>query len=327
MKRWAKLAGNTDVGTASQFVIAGQLAKLKQYADKLQSSDSDDVDAVHQLRVYCRRIHATIDVLDDFIPREHVKLLSKRTKRLREAAGEVRDWDVLAIDLNSLKPEASDREHLAIEHLQAKYAKQRAKTRKRLADRLEQLEEKRFWPWVAEHYDVQDSNDDDDDEAETSKGTPFQEVARLKLRDELERFQSTFTEQEFGSPRDLHLLRIATKRFRYALDVFANCFSKEAFKDVYAPVKELQDALGIINDAAQFAERFADRRVKSSDKELRGSLALLEERYLSEQAARIQAFREAWPLEAREKYAHRFQHALHLEPDHPSHLAAKASPE
>jgi CHAD domain-containing protein len=325
LKRWAKLAGNTEVGTASQFVVAGQLAKLKQYVEKLQSSDSDDIDAVHQLRVYCRRIHATIDVLADFIPKEHVKLLLKRTKRLRKAAGEVRDWDVLAIDLNSLKPEASDQEHLAIEHLQTKYAKKRAKTRKRLADRLKKLEEKKFWPWVADHYHIQDSNDDDS--ADSNEGTSFHEVARWKLRDELERFQSIFTEQEFGSPRDLHLLRIATKRFRYALDVFANCFSKEAFKEVYAPVKELQDALGIINDAAQFAERFADRRVKSSDKELRGSLALLEERYLSEQSARIQAFREAWPLEAREKYAHRFRHTLHLEPDHPSHLAAKASPE
>lgn len=325
MKRWAKLAGNTEVGTASQFVIAGQLAKLKQYVGKLQSSDSDDVDAVHQLRVYCRRIHATIDVLDEYIPKEHVKALSKPTKRLRKAAGKVRDWDVLAIDLNSLKPEASDREHLAIEHLQNKYGKRRAKARKKLGDRLNQLDEKQFWPWVAEHYEVQDSSDDD--VSGTNRGTKFHEVAHLKLRDELERFLSTFTEQEFGSPRDLHLLRIATKRFRYALDVFASCFTKEAFKDVYAPVKELQDALGMINDAAQFAERFADWRVKSSDKELRGSLAMLEERYLSEQAARIQAFREAWPLEAREEYANRFRHALHLESDPPSHLAAKASPE
>jgi len=325
LKRWAKLAGNTEVGTASQFVIAGQLAKLKHYADKLQSNSTDDVDAVHQLRVYCRRIHATIDVLEDYLPKEHVKRLSKRTKRLRKAAGKIRDWDVLAIDLNSLKPEASDQEHLAIEHLQTKYAKHRAKARGKLVERLKQLEEKKFWPWVAEYYAVPESIDED--AFDKKEGTPLHEVAQLKLKDELERFLTTFTEQEFGSPQDLHILRIATKRFRYTLDVFASCFSKETFKQVYSPVKELQDALGVINDAAQFAERFADRREKSSDKELRGSLELLEERYSSEQAARIQAFREAWPLEAREKYAAGFRRSLHFDGDFPSRLAAKAAPE
>src|SRR6202048_2824117 len=42
----------------------------------------------------------------------------------------------------------------------------------------------------------------------------------------------------------LHAMRVATRRLRAALEVFAPCFPKRAFKQVLADVKTLADALG-----------------------------------------------------------------------------------
>ena len=329
MKRWAKLAGNTEVGLASQIVVAGQLAKLRQYADKLQKGDSDDVEAIHQLRVYCRRIQATIDVLGEFLPAKHASKLAKRTKRLRQAAGKVRDWDVLSIDLQTLHLESSEQERLAIENLQSRYTKHRARCRKKLSVRLDKLDRRDFWKWVDAHYSINEPASDPP--AAESDEVSLVEVAQTKLHEALDTYLVTFTEQGVGSTRELHVLRLATKRFRYTLDVFGSCFTKEAFREVYTPVKQLQDDLGIINDAAQFAERFAARRGKEKNAEMNNSLLVLEERYLSEQAARIQAFRDAWPTDARDAYADQFRRLLDLKSkpaaEPPSHLAANSSPE
>src|SRR6478735_8585866 len=46
----------------------------------------------------------------------------------------------------------------------------------------------------------------------------------------------------------VHDMRVATRRLRAALEVFAVCFPARAFKSVLRDVKELADALGMRRD-------------------------------------------------------------------------------
>jgi CHAD domain-containing protein len=64
---------------------------------------------------------------------------------------------------------------------------------------------------------------------------------------------------EEASPRDLHRLRLASKRLRYTLELFRPCYPA-AFEERLDALKKLQDWLGEVNDAV------ATRRL------LRGSL-------------------------------------------------------
>jgi CHAD domain-containing protein len=73
------------------------------------------------------------------------------------------------------------------------------------------------------------------------------------------------------SPLQRHALRIAAKKFRYALEFFSNLFpgktSARRCSEALLALKELQDALGGLNDIAireQLASRIAlSRRFKS----------------------------------------------------------------
>jgi CHAD domain-containing protein len=49
-------------------------------------------------------------------------------------------------------------------------------------------------------------------------------------------------------PRELHRMRLAAKRLRYTLELFRPCYGK-GLEQRLAVLKELQDALGDVNDA------------------------------------------------------------------------------
>jgi len=47
---------------------------------------------------------------------------------------------------------------------------------------------------------------------------------------------------------ELHNMRIAAKRLRYTLEVFASCFSNGGYNAIYGPAKEIQERIGEIHD-------------------------------------------------------------------------------
>ncbi len=55
--------------------------------------------------------------------------------------------------------------------------------------------------------------------------------------------------------RQLHQVRIAGKRLRYAMEVFADCFDPTFRETLYPRVEELQEVLGRANDSHVAAER------------------------------------------------------------------------
>jgi CHAD domain-containing protein len=57
-----------------------------------------------------------------------------------------------------------------------------------------------------------------------------------------------------------HALRIAYKRLRYAVEVFASCYGG-SFDDPHATLRDLQDALGEMHDAEVFVAMLTDPRL------------------------------------------------------------------
>ena len=75
------------------------------------------------------------------------------------------------------------------------------------------------------------------------------------------------------APADLHRLRIAAKRLRYATEFFAPLFDEKAARDYRAVLARLQDALGSYNDAVKMtllAERASRGLTGAPANEARG---------------------------------------------------------
>src|SRR5262249_11801071 len=58
----------------------------------------------------------------------------------------------------------------------------------------------------------------------------------------------------------LHQVRIAGKRLRYAMELFGDCFAAELREQLYPRVEEMQEVLGRANDSHVAARRLAALR-------------------------------------------------------------------
>lgn len=92
----------------------------------------------------------------------------------------------------------------------------------------------------------------------------FASLARLSIG-ERSRAVAEAASADLSEPADLHSLRIAVKRLRYAVEVFASCMAPEAVERVYPQLIEAQEFLGAANDARDLAAWLEDVAAEVGD--------------------------------------------------------------
>jgi CHAD domain-containing protein len=81
--------------------------------------------------------------------------------------------------------------------------------------------------------------------------------------------------QDRGNPEDVHDMRVATRRLRAALEIFAECFPRKRHRQVLKDVKRLADALGARRDPDVAAERLRELEAAFHDADRAGLRSLL----------------------------------------------------
>jgi CHAD domain-containing protein len=299
-KAWEELTERVELKLAVRFVLASRLDRLHAQVERLTRDRSNvPVEPVHQVRVYCRRVQSAIDVLGDQIPEKHSQKMAKVVQRLRRAAGRVRDWDVLAGELSNIRDQAPSNQTPAIDWLLDQYRPQRASGVERLAGRVRKIDRRGFWEWVRKHYSPDRPGERlrEAKDGETSLG----DWAAVKMLPEIEIFERASASYRGGAIEQLHLLRLAVKRFRYLLEIFAGCLGPNFRSAIQQPISRWQELLGCLNDSHEFALRFDQWARESNDRELARSFIALRDRYaaLSEEAAG--QFHEQWSLAEQEQ--------------------------
>lgn len=208
----------------------------------------DHVEHVHQLRVATRRALAAIDAFRDLIPAKSRAWFEKRLRRLRRAAGEARDLDVLAERLTN------DRAARARSRLVAMLAKQRRTSRTPIREQLEQLVDT-DWPSRVDRL-LEDVHG-------RRRHTCFETFARRRFKPLIEAFFET-ADRKLRDNDEIHALRIEGKKLRYALEIFATVFPARARVRCEQSLERLQKTLGEFNDHASAADRF-ERWARSTD--------------------------------------------------------------
>lgn len=80
-------------------------------------------------------------------------------------------------------------------------------------------------------------------------GSPLHESARAVLEGRLSELEATRARIASGADSEaLHDLRIAAKRLRYSLEMFAVCFPADVASELADGVRSMQDILGRIHD-------------------------------------------------------------------------------
>ena len=281
--------GDRAVDVAAS-ALADRLDSVRRYLR--QSANAAAIEDVHQLRVWARRSDAALNIYADLVPKKHLKWFRKWVKRLRRAAGQVRDADVFAGRV--VGPDEKWPVRLRAERWRGR------KKIRQLADRLDggrrlKRHARKMLARMAE--------------TQANSVERFEERARSKLRPLAAAFLAAAPPLEADDPA-LHQFRIRGKQLRYAMELLAGAFPPAFRDELYPQVGDLQERLGQVNDLATAQRRLEEWLSGTGDP---ATVSRLQRRLneAGEELVRVRAeFHAWWTPELRETLRGRFDEFL-----------------
>ena len=225
-----------------------------------------DPDYVHDMRVASRRLRSALLVLADGFPEAERESFSDDLQWVGRALGRVRDYDVALAHVTRLESEAPDVERPALHVFRQGLSIRRAERRLRL---IERLDSERYTSFVARARAYCEAGPPPAG-AVVNGVTPAYVVAPGIVSRWVDAMREAYEKADASlSSEDLHALRIAAKRARYAIEYFADLEGLAAARRAKR-ISGLQDFLGDLRDAEALARRVRKyaRTIPKKDKEL-----------------------------------------------------------
>ncbi|HEX3599932.1 MAG TPA: CHAD domain-containing protein [Lacipirellulaceae bacterium] len=242
-----------------------------------------DIEHVHRLRVATRRATAALKLYWDCLPRSR-RWMKKRLRKIRRAAGDARDLDVLADRLASDYGEAVAPviDLIAGDRTAVQPAILRVVEKCRKRDRFVRKTAK-----LLRGIDVPKPPSD------SNRELLFRDWAPKQFAKVAGEFTSA-TPNKSSDTVALHNFRIRSKALRYAIELVSPAFGPELRDDLYPTIEKLQERLGKIQDHVAAIERCQKWAAASRSEILRETLRELsdaEQRGLTDS---IQSFHGWW---------------------------------
>jgi CHAD domain-containing protein len=254
-------ADESQAGRSLKEIISSQITLLASYVTPVM--ETDDVEAVHKMRVTTRRLQASLDLLQTGEDRLKVRKLKRLLRDWRRVLSEVRNYDVFLLVIEKESASRHSSRHQSFEHLkeilQKRRAERLAKARRHLKKiRLEVITSRlgleidltsAALPTEAE----KNSEEKAPDRAIASKPELTDEKAiTLRAAQRIEQRVSEFLalaaqSEPATDPADLHQLRIAAKRLRYILELVSDMGYGDTARAL-AWLRLLQDRIGDWHD-------------------------------------------------------------------------------
>ena len=241
---------------------AGVLLKHLQALEKEFAGVSEgrgDIEYIHRMRVATRRLRAALPLFAACLPKKRYPAWEKSIRAVTRALGVARDADVQIQHLEAFRREQNNRLWSpGLNRLVLRLRQKRARLQPGLAKALEEL---RASGAAAEMRALLAPL------AARAEGVPLYtpvlyEHARAAVcerLDEILAFDAIVDQPE--KMAELHAMRIAAKRLRYTLEIFAPLYPGE-LKDWFQAARDAQDDLGEIHDCdvwAEFIPRFLEK--------------------------------------------------------------------
>lgn len=222
---------------------------------------AEDAESIHRMRVASRRMRAALDLFKDTLPRKKYPGWEKQVKRVTRALSAARDTDVQIAAVEESFGRLNGPGHRpGIARLKLRLQQRRARLQTDVSKVLEAWETSAVadnmgrslcWTLVRARMNrVQ------------AVSPAVVQRAHAPILRRLEEFLSyEFFVDKPERAEELHAMRIAAKRLRYTLEIFAP-LDKDKFKTPLKAVREAQELLGGIHDGdvwAQFLPQFIEK--------------------------------------------------------------------
>jgi CHAD domain-containing protein len=241
-KWFSKLNAVTPSLDAARMVLESRARAVTHYLMLLVNRRNEQPEQIHQLRVATRRLGAALTIFQDFVRTRDYRILRHLTRHVRRAAGAARDLDVqraiIATRLRALEPAGAGLATLCDVALR----RQRQVTQQRLLQ-LARAAASDFSEAVQRGLDRLKPLPSHDKSNRQTLGGLARKTLRRRLRD-----LRAAQQKDLQDLDNLHQLRIAAKRLRYAMEVFSGCFPIQFRREQYRVVERIQEELGRIND-------------------------------------------------------------------------------
>lgn len=288
----------------------------------------EDIEAVHDMRVWSRRLVAAMRVFAPCFPGAEFRRLLRESRGVTQALGSVRDLDVLLDHYRRLQPELEGAERLASGYLIGLLDRRRDVERGPMLAALARMEKSSY-----ERRLVRFMRDEAASRhlglavapacflaGEPCDGHVSFLAAAPKLIGSRLREMLAFEEHVYrpDAVTELHEMRIKAKWLRYTLELFLP-IEADRMKDDLAAVKTLQERLGDLHDSDVRLDLLADvlrRRLDLGQLErlglytpepVRSGLRALEVRERATRRGCYEAFLKDWNRIKRRRQLERLQ--------------------
>ena len=252
--RPAPLDRGLSVNDAFKAVMWASLAHLQ--ANERGMLEGRDPEFLHQLRVAVRRLRSAVGLFAPPFPEPVIATARRELKWLAASLGPARDWDVFVTE--TLPPiEAEFGAHGSLVDFSARCARLRRTAGARARRAVHSARYRRLVLSTAAWLASEGWLPDLDAEAAAALRSPVGEFAAAVLQRRYSQVRKKGRKLGELSAVELHRLRIAIKKFRYAADFFASLYEPGAARQALERLSRLQDVLGAMNDAATVANLMA----------------------------------------------------------------------
>lgn len=286
------------VSSAARQALEQRLELVWHYLTRA-SDHTPEPEDVHQLRVSVRRATAVLESYGDLVPPSRSEWFTKKLKKIRKAANDSRDLEVLR---KRVEQRAADEPHDVWKQLLKRVKRLSEKAERPIVVIAERLHERDFEKKVEQLIDRVRWRDEALPEPE------FAQAAQQRLRQLAAPFFAA-SRGDLHQIDALHNFRIAGKRLRYAIEIFASV-SPALRGEIYPRMEELQERLGQINDHASAVGRYSTWLAEWDDVEL---IDVLERLIVDEKTALnecLTQFHAWWTLAQADELEQRFEAAL-----------------
>ncbi len=222
------------------FVAVARNCLRQLYANEVAVLAGSDAEAVHQLRVGVRRLRAAFSAFGRALPAAEVDALKPELRWLQQTLGPARDWDVfIAETLGPLRAATAAQDGLGALVAAAEAARQEAYEQARATLRSQRyaLFQIRLEQWLESEGALQ---------GDATLGAFSARTLTKRDKKLLKGGKRVAT----LSDAHLHEVRILAKKARYNAEFFRSLYAKKTAKRYVRSLRDVQDCLGALNDAA-----------------------------------------------------------------------------
>jgi len=240
----------------------GEMISLREHA-----LDWADPEGVHGMRVASRRLRSALADFLPYLKRRALNRPRRKLKSLAAALGEVRDMDVAVDALEKLTKRADADVRKGIEVFINERKLRREQAHAKLTEEIEQdvLQNLRdeFAAGLERAIANQSLQLENDSSVGRESETSFHDAGRCVIEErwrDVRKLSLSLFYPHDSEP--LHRMRIAAKKLRYALELFAPAWDDDSLHLFADEASQMQAALGELHDCDVWIDAFGARLKK-----------------------------------------------------------------